>query len=200
MRLNEGNPLFQFATRTKLVLSRLAGYCPHSFSYAFPLTFTSSSTLPSEPFFCFLDFDPLEKDSTSIKYELCWACVACLLGYSFEPRPNSRALCTASSDMHDHQFINNRCSYSKNQFDKRKQDWLVQNSGCSEFKGLTRCRQRFLSPSPDQREDKKGFVCRVFVLVHKYTKKGLPQYSKSWSHATVKNTYRGSTEAVTLYT
>ena len=100
----------------------------------------------------------------------------------------------------DHQFINNRCSYSKNQFDKRKQDWLVQNSGCSEFKGLTRCRQSFLSPSPDQREDKKGFVCRVFVLVHKYTKKGLPQYSKSWSHATVKNTYRGSTEAVTLYT
>ena len=52
--------------------------------------------LPAEPFFHLLDFDALVKDS-SIKdaYKRC----GMLLGYSFEPRPNSRVLATASSVM-----------------------------------------------------------------------------------------------------
>ena len=36
----------------------------------------------------------------------------------------------------------NGCLHSKNQFDERKQDWLVQKLGCGDFKGLT----RFLMP------------------------------------------------------
>ena len=36
----------------------------------------------------------------------------------------------------------NGCLHSKNQFDERKQDWLVQKLGCGDFKGL----RRFLMP------------------------------------------------------
>ena len=50
-----------------------------------------------------------------------------LLGYSFEPRP--RALGTAGSVMTIGLSMN-RCLHSKkNQFDERKQDWLVQKIG-----------------------------------------------------------------------
>ena len=45
-----------------------------------------------------------------------------LLGYSFEPRPNSRALGTAGSVMTIGLF--NKQAHSKSQFDERKQDRL----------------------------------------------------------------------------
>ena len=51
-----------------------------------------------------------------------------LLGYSFEPRPYSRALGTAGSVMTIGLSING-CSHSKNQFDDRELDWLVQKFG-----------------------------------------------------------------------
>ena len=51
-----------------------------------------------------------------------------LLGYSFEPGPNSRALGTAGSVMTIGLSING-LSHAKNQFDERKQDWLVQRFG-----------------------------------------------------------------------
>ena len=47
-----------------------------------------------------------------------------LLGYSFEPRPNSRALSAVVSVMTIPESIN-RCPHSKNLFDDRKHDWLV---------------------------------------------------------------------------
>ena len=50
-----------------------------------------------------------------------------LLGYSFEPGPNTRALSTVGSVTTGLSI--NRCSHSKNQFDERKQDWLVQKFG-----------------------------------------------------------------------
>ena len=53
-----------------------------------------------------------------------------LLGYSFEPRPytNSHALGTTGSVMTIGLSING-CSHSKNQFDERELDWLVQKFG-----------------------------------------------------------------------
>ena len=51
-----------------------------------------------------------------------------LLGYSFKPRPNSRALGMAGSIMSIGLSING-CSHSRNQFDGRQQDLLVQGFG-----------------------------------------------------------------------
>jgi len=51
-----------------------------------------------------------------------------LLGCSLEPRPNSHALGTVGSVMTIGLTIN-RCSHSKNQFNQREQDWLVQKLG-----------------------------------------------------------------------
>ena len=51
-----------------------------------------------------------------------------LLGYSFESRPNSHVLGTGGSFMTIGLSING-CSLSKNQFDERKRDWLVQKFG-----------------------------------------------------------------------
>ena len=51
-----------------------------------------------------------------------------LLGYSFEPRPNRCSLGTAGSVTIIGLSVN-RCSHSVNQFDERKQDWLVQKFG-----------------------------------------------------------------------
>ena len=48
-----------------------------------------------------------------------------LLGYSFEPTPNICVLATAGSVMTFGLSING-CSHSKNTFDKREHDWLVQ--------------------------------------------------------------------------
>ena len=53
-----------------------------------------------------------------------------LLGYSLEPRPNSRALASVGLFMAIVLSIN-RCLTGINQFDHRKQDWLVQRRLCS---------------------------------------------------------------------
>ena len=47
-----------------------------------------------------------------------------LLGYSFKPRSNIRALSTAGSVMNI-SFSINGCPHTKFQFDERKQDWQV---------------------------------------------------------------------------
>ena len=59
-----------------------------------------------------------------VKSLLSMCCI--LLGYSFESRPNSRAVGTAGSVL----IIG---SSRKNQFDARKQDWLVQKFGLRRF-------------------------------------------------------------------
>ena len=51
--------------------------------------------------------------------------VLIVAGVQFRNRPNSRAFSTAGSVMAD--LSKNRYSHSKNQFDERKQDWLVVN-------------------------------------------------------------------------
>ena len=66
-----------------------------------------------------------------------------LVGFSFEPRPNTRTPTATGSAMTIGLSIN-RCSHSKNQFDERKHDWLVQKSGCGDLKGLTQFRQSLL--------------------------------------------------------
>ena len=58
-----------------------------------------------------------------------------LLGYSFKPRPNSRALDAVVSVMTIPESIN-RCPHSKNLFDDRKHDWLFKSSGCRDFRDL----------------------------------------------------------------
>ena len=49
---------------------------------------------------------------------------------SFKPRPNSWLLATAGSVMTIGLSING-CSHSKNRFDEREQDWLVQKFGAA---------------------------------------------------------------------
>ena len=74
-----------------------------------------------------------------------------LLGYSFEPRPNSRALSIADSVM-TIGFSIDRCSHSKKQFDARNKNVYSRSSGCGDHKGLTRFRQSlFLFPSIKKR-------------------------------------------------
>ena len=61
------------------------------------------------------------KDSVSMR------CL--LLGYSLEPRLNSRALCTAGSSVMTISLsisVWNGCSHSEYQFDESKQDWQLQ--------------------------------------------------------------------------
>ena len=48
-----------------------------------------------------------------------------LVGYSFEPRPNSRTLGAAASFATSGLSMS-ECSHSKNQFNERKQDWVVE--------------------------------------------------------------------------
>ena len=69
-----------------------------------------------------------------------------LLGYNFEPRPNTRTPATTGSVMTIGLSIK-RCSHLKNPFDQRKQDWLVQKFGCGDLKGLTPFRQSLLLSS-----------------------------------------------------
>ena len=58
-----------------------------------------------------------------------------LLGYTFEPRPNGPVLSIYSRLSCNLRFIK---KHSKNQFDKRKQDWLVQKFGLRWFQGSSR--------------------------------------------------------------
>ena len=70
-----------------------------------------------------------------------------LLEYSFEPRSKSRALGTASSVMTVGLSING-CSPWKDQFDERKQDWLVQTFGLRRLQKLDVIRESRASFSP----------------------------------------------------
>ena len=83
--------------------------------YQSPLCFTCSILAYSSMTLC----QSSNKDSVSM------CCL--LLGYSLEPRLNSRALCTAGSSVMTINLSNwNGCSHSEYQFDGRKQDWQVQ--------------------------------------------------------------------------
>ena len=64
-------------------------------------------------FFLFLDFGVLEKNFAWIKCKLCLGMRGMLLGYSFEPRSNSRALATAGSVMTIGLSTSCRCLRSK---------------------------------------------------------------------------------------
>ena len=74
----------------------------------------------------------------------CRAWVA-FLAYSFEPRPNNHMLAIVSFFMTIGLSINRQTQTRKNQFDERKQDWLVQKFG--DFKSLTWFRQSLLLSS-----------------------------------------------------
>ena len=78
----------------------------------------SSGPFPHPP-------DPTSFCERSLRSLLDMQCM--LLGYSFEPGPNTRALSTVGSVTIGLSI--NRCSHSKNRFDQRKRDWLVQKFG-----------------------------------------------------------------------
>ena len=69
------------------------------------------SSLSAEPFFLLLDFVVLEKDSMN-RVRFLLSMRSMFLRYSFEPRPNSRALATSGSVMAIGLSING-CSHSK---------------------------------------------------------------------------------------
>ena len=71
-----------------------------------------------------------------------------LLGYSFDPRLNSRAL------RYDHQFVNKQM-LTLEKFDERSKTDESRRSGCGDFKGLTRFRQGLLFSPPRSRKRQK---------------------------------------------
>ena len=85
--------------------------------YKSPLCFSCSILAYSSMTLC----QSSNKDSVSM------CCL--LLGYSLEPRLNSRALCTLGSSVMIISLsisVLNGCLHSEYQFDKRKEDWQVQ--------------------------------------------------------------------------
>ena len=85
--------------------------------YQSPLCFTCSILANSSK--------TLHQSSNKDSVSMC--CL--LLGYSLEPRLNSRALCTAGSSVMIISLsisVWNGSSHSEYQFDKRKEDWQVQ--------------------------------------------------------------------------
>ena len=85
-----------------------------------------------------------------------------LLGYSFEPTTNSRALSTAGSVMLRDLSIK-RCSHSKKKvWQKNKKIEQSRSSGCGNFKGLRWFRQHLLFSS-SLKKTKRGFVRRVYM-------------------------------------
>ena len=71
------------------------GVCDHRTHYS---SLCCGNTLPAESSFRLLEFAVLEKDCLNLVKSLL-SMLFMLLGYSFEPRPNSRALGTAGSVM-----------------------------------------------------------------------------------------------------
>ena len=84
-----------------------------------------------------------------------------LLGYSFGLRPNSRALGTAGSVMTIFDLLINRCTYSKNQLEESKQDWLVQTFGLRRRRRLADAIQAECPFLPLDQEEQKGSGDRV---------------------------------------
>ena len=100
------------------------GACGHRTDYAF---FCCGKTLPAGSFFRLLEFGQLAKDCTN-RVKSLLSTRGMLLGYSFEPRPNSCALGTANSAEYDYWvFQSTGARTRKNHFDERKQGRLVQN-------------------------------------------------------------------------
>ena len=71
-----------------------------------------------------------------------------LLGYSFDPRLNSRAL------SYDLQFVNKQM-LTLEKFDERNKTDESRRSGCGDFKGLTRFQQSLFFLLLDQEKDKR---------------------------------------------
>ena len=95
-----------------------------SFNYQRSTEMRCHLSAPLDSFFRLLDFGVVDKDSAWIEKNL----ETLEILKNFELRSNSRALSTASSVMIVGLSVN-RCSHSVNQFDERKQDWLVQKFG-----------------------------------------------------------------------
>ena len=76
-----------------------------------------------------------------------------LLGYSFEPRPNSRVLATADSVMIIG-FSINGYAHSKNQFDEREQEWLGQKFSVATLKFCRDSGRATFSPLHSRRQKK----------------------------------------------
>ena len=79
-----------------------------------------------------------------------------LLGYSFKPRPTGRVLGTVGSVRSIRLSING-CSHSQNQFDERKQDWLVQKFDLQRLQRLDPIQALLL----DKQEDKGDSAHRL---------------------------------------
>ena len=86
-----------------------------------------------------------------VRFSLSMRCI--LLGNSFEPRSNSRVPNGTASPAHLFIRSINRRLQSKDQFDERKQDWLVQKFG---FKGLTQFRKILFSSSSIKKNKQGG--------------------------------------------
>ena len=109
---------WNLSTLWKLALNMLASHQSH------PVNRSNRAFLSLARFCC----TGQSLGMNRVKSLLSMCCI--LLGYSFESRPNSRAVGTAGSVL----IIG---LSRKNQFDARKQDWLVQKFGLGDFKGLT---------------------------------------------------------------
>ena len=103
----------------------VSGFEGHdSFNYQRSTEMRCHLSAPLDSFFRLLDFGVVDKDSAWIEKNL----ETLEILKNFELRSNSRALSTASSVMIVGLSVN-RYSHSVNQFDERKQDWLVQKFG-----------------------------------------------------------------------
>ena len=82
-----------------------------------------------------------------------------LLGYSFQLRPHGRVLGKAGSvnGCRSVRLSINGCSHSENQFDERKQDWLVQKFDLQRLQRLDAIQALLL----DQQEDKGDSAHRL---------------------------------------
>ena len=87
------------------------------------------TTLPTELLFGLFDFGVLEKDSAWTSCKVLSSMGGMFLAYSFEPRPNNHMLAIVSFFMTIGLSINRQTQTRKNQFEERKQDWLVQKFG-----------------------------------------------------------------------
>ena len=95
------------------------------------------TSLSAEPFFHLLDFGVLNKDSARTEYRVL-SMRGMLLGYNFEPRPNSHALATAGSVTTRDRFINKRMlALEKTSLTRENEIDSSRSLGCGDPKGLT---------------------------------------------------------------
>ena len=106
-----------------------------------------------------------------------------LLGYSFKPRPHGRVLGQAGSvnSCRSVRLSINGCAHSENQFDERKQDWLVQKFDLQRLQRLDPIQALLL----DQQEDKGDSAHRLQheALIKLEMESIEPLWAKSLKHS-----------------